>query len=173
MTASISRPVPVSFSPQHLTEFGDETRCVVAIICCPFFSWKLNVPFASDWSDTTTGWCYHQHIHSRGIKLQHRLFANAWFFCVSQTCCWYNWNQHHGNETPYPTGCASVRVATVWWLHLYIVVWNCVCLHGMVCVDTHKHTQMHNNKQIYGFSAHQEPNQTIWLRFKKEAKYEE
>lgn len=58
---------------------------------------------ASNRSDTTTGWCYHQHIHSRGIKLQRGLFANAWFFCVSQPCCcWCNWNQHHVNETPHP-----------------------------------------------------------------------
>lgn len=72
---------------------------------CPFCSWKLNVPFASNWSDTATGWCYRQHIHSRGIKLQRRLFASAWFFGASQTCwCWCNWNQHHVNETPYPPG---------------------------------------------------------------------
>ena len=46
-----------------------------------------------------------QHIHSRGINLQHVLFANAWFFCVSQTCWyWCNWSQHHVNETPYPPG---------------------------------------------------------------------
>lgn len=145
MTASISRPVPVSFFLQHLTEFGDETKCIVALICCPFCSWKLNVPFASNWSDTTTGWCYQQHIHSRGIKLQHRLFANAWFFCVSQTCwCWCNWNQHHVNETPYPPGlCLSKSghsLVTLYIVHQnFCCVWLCVCMVQYVFTRTHSH----------------------------------
>lgn len=38
------------------------------------------------------------HPLQRNQITQHRLFANAWFFCVSPTCwCWCNWNQHHVN----------------------------------------------------------------------------
>lgn len=158
MTVSISRPVPVSFFLQHLTEFGDEADCIVAFMCCPFCSWKLNAVPPPDWSDKTTGWCYQQHIHSKGIKLQCGLFANAWFFCVSQTCCcWCNWNQHHVNEMLYPpllclskTGHSLVNPCIVQGF-----CWVCViaCLYVTVCdhMYTQTCTKRHSLQHIYGF----------------------
>lgn len=91
-------------------------RLYVAPIC----SWKLDVPFASRWSDTPTGWCYQQHIYSRGIKLENTgCLQMPAFFCVSQTCwCWCNWSQHHVNEARrIHRGSASAEVVTVWWLY--------------------------------------------------------
>ena len=148
MTASISRPVPVSFFLQHLTEFGDETQCIVAVICCPFRSWKLNAPLASTWSDTTTGWCYQQHIHSTGFRLQHTLLENAWF-CVSPTFwCRCNWKQRYVIETPEL--CLSRRghsLVTVHYIYIYIERGSKFLLFVIVClydeVRVHKQTHIH------------------------------
>ncbi len=136
-----------------------ETQCIVAVRCCPFCSCKLNASFASNWSDTTTGWCYQQRIHSRGIKLQHGLFANASFFCVSPTCwCWCNWNQHHVNETP--AGLCLSRsghsLVSLYVMHQsFCCVWLCACMYT-VCVRFNIQTWMHRytNKYIYGFYSH-------------------
>lgn len=100
---------------------------------------------ASNWSDTTTGWCYQQHIHSRGIKLQRGLFANAWFFCVSQPCCcWCNWNQHHVNETLHPPPlCLSKSGHSLVILYTGHQSFCCVWLRACViqCVFTWTHTK--------------------------------
>lgn len=105
VTASISRPVPISFScnTSQTLVMKHSVLCVV-VVCCPFCGWKLNVPFASNWSDTTTGWYYQLHFQSRAIKMEYAFFlVNARVYCVSQTCwCGCNWNEHRVNETSYP-----------------------------------------------------------------------
>lgn len=152
MTASISRPVPVSFFLQHLTEFGDETQCIVGVRCCPFCSCKLNASFASNWSDTTTGWCYQQHIHSRGIKLQWR----------GGSCL----QMHHSSVYLKHVGAGVIGINTMWMKHhrgpasvksghslvtLYVVhqsfccVWLCVSMiqYAFTRIYTNMDAQIH------------------------------
>ena len=80
------------------------------------------------------------------------LFANAWFFCVSQTFwCWCNWNQHRVNETPWQ-GSASVEVVTVWWLYTvcqsFCCVWLCACKIHYIVTSTHRWSRTHSQTLV-------------------------
>lgn len=127
-------------------------HCIVAFVFAPLCSRKLNAPGASNWSDTTTGWRYQQHIHSRGIKLRCGLFANAWLLCMSQTCCFRcNWNQHHANETPYPSRlCLSKSSHSLLTLYIgFCCAWLCTCMMRYVFTWTHKHVR--NDAHLWPF----------------------
>lgn len=100
---------------------------------------------------------------SWGIKLQHRLFANAWFFCVSQTFwCRCNWKQHHVNET---TGVTSHSLEILHYIvrQSFCCVWLCACKIQYVFTGTHTHKSIHTYDFSLNLVINSQITQQEWI----------